>query len=119
MQSEIGFFANGAEKVRFGRNTSVFWIVATILGVAALAATQPPELSLEGGSSAPAVSASDDHRRPILGACGAITGWVWRPKGVDPPFVAETGSGSSKWCVWKKMTRCGECERAIIGLEDR
>ena len=65
------------------------------------------------------VSASDDHRRPILGACGAITGWVWRPKGVDPPFVAETGSGSSKWCVWKKMTRFGECEPAIIGLEGR
>ena len=24
---------------------------------------------------------------------------VWRPNGADPPFVDETGSGSSKWCV--------------------
>ena len=36
------------------------------------------------------VSASDDHRRPILGACGTITGWCAEPKGADPPFVAET-----------------------------
>ncbi len=42
---------------------------------------------------------------------------MWRPKGADPPFVAETESGSSKWCVWKEMTRFGGFDTAIIGLE--
>ena len=36
-----------------------------------------------------------------------------------PRKSSETGSEADKWCVWNKMTRFGECDPAIIGLEGR
>ena len=34
-----------------------------------------------------------------------------------PAFLAEDGADAAKWCAWKEMTRFGECEPAIFGLE--
>ncbi len=65
------------------------------------------------------VNESDDHRRPILGASGAITGWCGDRKALIHRVWTRLESGLGKRCVWKEMARFGECDPAIIGLEGR
>ncbi len=66
---------------------------------------------------------SGDHRSvsPMITVARSSGRAARSPAGVAterryPPFVSETGSGSSKWFVWKEMTRFGGFDTAIHRL---